>query len=270
MYVLLPGPVDLYHLYQQLLSQREQTATNCGPDVSLYPSMLSFDEYKSCWKDVLRKKNFWKQACMLYYKKNSKFSYFSCLLIVHEMNKLIIFAILVGVAYCTQTCVTPSADSYLSNDNPTTNYGSTSDGWMGQDYSQLLPTGDYFDIVTMFDISSLPSTIIAANVIYKQQWVVLDEILGPYLTFNVKEIATNWTESAVTWNNPPVTLSTIINNHQDYDTESVIFPVTTSYNNAKTASRTSISFRVYSAYSAVPVYMKEASIQYRPLLCVDY
>lgn len=145
------------------------------------------------------------------------------------------------------TSVYPVADSFLDSGNPNSNYGTLSTAYVYRDvYGNLA----YFDLVTMFNISQLPSSINSAKVSYKQQFLSADEILGPYNLHDVYEISTNWTETGVTWNNPPISLRRTHQNYQDYDILAVEWPATTVYNDAKLASRDTIAFRIQSSYPA--------------------
>lgn len=175
---------------------------------------------------------------------------------------------LVASTFGATTTVFPIADSYLDSGNPNTNYGSEYIGYVYQDiYGAGIP---YFDLICMFNISTLPGIITKAEVIYQQIYISSDEIYGPFLAHDVYEISTNWTESTVTWSNPPTTLRKTETDYQDNDIYHVIFPVTTIYEDAKSNSKQLIAARLHSTYQAVSVSMREDAIQYRPVLKVTY
>lgn len=175
-------------------------------------------------------------------------------------------AALFALGSCLQTIIYPVADSYLDSSAGSTNYGTSSQGYVLKDtYS-----GAYYDLVTMFNVSQLPSSVTAATIVYNQEFVSIDEIFGWYIVFTVFETWTNWTETAVTWNNPPTNKQTILVDHQDYDILTVKFPVTTQVNAAKSAGTHLVSFKVRSEYPEVAIYMRESSILYRPSMVVTY
>jgi hypothetical protein len=167
----------------------------------------------------------------------------------------------------TTTILYPIADSYLDSGNPNTNYGTSLNGYTFKD---IYGTGSYLDLVNMFNISQIPSTIISAKVTYQQEYVSSDEIYGPYIAFNAFETSTNWTETTITWNNRATDLRQILTNYQDGDINNVIYPVTGVVSDAKTGGRATVAFRLHSDYSEVCVFMRENSIQYRPYMTVTY
>jgi hypothetical protein len=74
----------------------------------------------------------------------------------------------------------PIADSILRNDYPSTNYGNITTSYVFQDWgaSDNTPTGVFYDLVTMFNVSVVPGPIINASVYYTQLNRVQDEVLG--------------------------------------------------------------------------------------------
>lgn len=110
---------------------------------------------------------------------------------VHETMKVsLIFLILFAHASCASTVIYPIADTYLDSGNANTNYGSALDLYVYQD---VYGTNAQFELITLFNISTLPSHIISGYVKYIQEYVSVDEIYGPYLLSNILEKATNWT-----------------------------------------------------------------------------
>jgi hypothetical protein len=188
--------------------------------------------------------------------------------------KCFIFFALIAFASATTVVFYPIADAYLDSGHRDTNFGHVSDGYVFRDNYQ---TGDFYELVTKFNLSNLiglPITpVVSAVVSYQQESVSqeeIPEITGPTLLFDAYTTYTNWTESAVTWNNPPISISRFLADYQDGDVNTVTFPVTAQINNALTAGTSLVAFRIHSAYSVVNIYMRESPIQVRPKLTITY
>lgn len=182
--------------------------------------------------------------------------------------KILLFFLCVSCCLAAQSIIYSIADAYLDSSQSTLNFGLFGDGYAFRDLGY---TGAFYELVTKFNISQVPTSIISATVVYKQQGVSNDELLsGPSLLFDVYTTSTEWTETGVTFSNPPVSSTKILTDYQDGDIYTVSFPVTATIASAKTANAPVVSFRVHSGYSAVMLFMKENGIQYRPYLSVTY
>lgn len=164
----------------------------------------------------------------------------------------------------------PMADTYLESDTPLINYGLDPDGYMGTDEGGA-PFPNY-DLITMFNVSAAPNNLTAASVIYQQEGIILDELFGPYCLFTVYQLYPNWTENTATWGNAPAYWSStaILTDYQDNDVTTVTFPVLSIIQVAQTFDTAVLSFRVTSQYSAVPLFMSNSPLQYRPVLQVTW
>jgi hypothetical protein len=185
------------------------------------------------------------------------------------MKSLFIIFALIYISNCSITRIAPIADSWLNSYYPSTNYGSAQIGYC---YNDAVLSASY-DLVVMFNISTVPSTLNSASIVYTQDGVDPNEaITGPQIEFELREVSTNWTESLVTWSNPPTHLSTILANYQDNDIDYIIAPVTSIVNSYKASSKSVIAFRLAGSYPFVPIYMREYSSDpgFRPVLEVNF
>jgi hypothetical protein len=99
----------------------------------------------------------------------------------------------------TTTTVTliPVADSYVTNNFPTTNYGSV---------TNLYASATAYHTLLKFDTSSIPSNATITNVDLK----LYNLNTTPSSFDEVHPEGDSWTESGVTWNNQPTWDTTVI------------------------------------------------------------
>jgi hypothetical protein len=178
---------------------------------------------------------------------------------------IVVFA-LVGVSYAANAVVYPAADAHIDSSRADTVLGTASEGFIGQDQT----TGALFHLLAMFNIANFPPTVNSARIEYVQVYGTDEEMFGPAFEFDVHLINSNFSEANVTWNNAPALASQLLDNHQDGDTEVLSFPCTTAINSAKSQGKTIFAVRISSSSSAARIYMRESSIDVRPILVITY
>lgn len=113
---------------------------------------------------------------------------------------IFLFLFIVSPAYATVINITASADSYVSEHYPTTNYGYTQNIWVITSNNTTYNSGDQYGYF-MFDLSDIPSgsTIVNATLNLVQQTASTS---GTYdlLVYNT---TLSWNESNITWDTKP-------------------------------------------------------------------
>lgn len=183
-----------------------------------------------------------------------------------NMNKIFVFILFIYLADCAIVKLHPIADSWVNSYFPNANYGTSQFAYC---YNDAILSATY-DIVITYNISIVPSSLISANVVWTQDSVDPNEaITGPQTVFTLYEVSNNWTETTVTWNNPPTHLSTILSNYQDNDIDKIIGPVTSVVSNYRVGGKVLLSLRLTGNYPYVSVYTREfTSPGFRPYLQV--
>lgn len=154
------------------------------------------------------------------------------------------------------TPIRPVADAHLNSNASNANYGSSPVGYYNR--QTTTPYADFY-ILTMFNITLLPSTVTQANITYPQDGVSEDEIAGPYFVVDAYRTVTNWTESTVTWNNRPTETSKFLTDYEDGDSGTLTIDVTEVVLDAKSTGTQLISVLIKGRpiLPIVPVHMRE-------------
>jgi hypothetical protein len=166
--------------------------------------------------------------------------------------------------------IRPIADAHLNSNASNTNYGSSPVGYYNR--QTTTPYADFY-ILTMFNVSLLPSTVTQANITYVQDGVCQDEIAGPYFVVDAYRTVTNWTEGAVTWNSRPTETSKFLTDFADGDEYTLTIDVTEVVLDAKSTGTQLISVLIKgrSILPIVPVHMRETPLEEdKPFLRARY
>jgi hypothetical protein len=157
----------------------------------------------------------------------------------------------------------PIADSILRNVYPNNNYGTVVTSPVFQDWGadDNNPTGDFYELVTMFNINStfIPGAIITAKIYYPQLNRVQAEVISE-VVFDAWEIYTNWTETTVTYNNRPALRQSITTSHADGDIDNVIIPSSSAVIAAQNRGDKAVAFLASSFDHQLPINMREAAL----------
>jgi hypothetical protein len=127
---------------------------------------------------------------------NKIFKKFSAALTVAAM----FVTVFSGQAFAETVNIYPIADSYVSNDHPNTNYGTSLRLWAEDDFTHELHTLLKFDLNEAVDeTNQTPCTNGSADSSYVNMKV--DEVSNG--GHDVLLVGNNWTETGVTYNNAP-------------------------------------------------------------------
>ncbi len=171
-------------------------------------------------------------------------------------------------ARAEQTSLVAIADSYVDNNNPTTNYGGVSSLYVYNQTFQYFPSS--LECAWLkFNLSSVPSGANITSIVLR----VRTTLWGPFATNEVGVFYCNdnsWTEAGITWNNTssavettPLRTVNITSTNTNYDFE------LTSFLKGKSVVSLILESMHSTAYTgAAPIYSRESG--YGPKLIVDY
>jgi hypothetical protein len=185
------------------------------------------------------------------------------------ISVVLVFSFFAVFSQAAETSIYPIADTYISSLLLARNLNF---GTLGLASAFKDGLTDY-NLLVQFNISTLPVTTTSVVLVFKQETEEVGEaLLGPYIAFTVYELANNWTETGVTWNNPPVTLSSVYTTpYQDDNIDYVLAPVTSICLSYRNLAKNVISFSLHSDDPYVNVYTKETPYStYKPHLHVTY
>jgi hypothetical protein len=187
-----------------------------------------------------------------------------------KMKRFLILSLFFfGITVATTGYVYPMAVTYLDQNDPSANYGTSSVGYLTRDESYPYP---FYDLLFMVNISVVPSNFTGFTCYFTQVGVNEDEITGPWIPLDYYSVSSNWTESTVTYATYPPVLTKFLTEYVDDNDNMIIIPMTTPVQNAKLAGATKFSVAGRSPYPIKPFsfWTDNAALQYRPYCLADY
>jgi hypothetical protein len=183
--------------------------------------------------------------------------------------KSFLILIFFGAVVASNAPITPIADTYLDQCQPTINFGLSQTAYIARD--EQYPYC-YLDLLVMLNISVVPSNFTNLVCYHTQTGVNEDEINGPTIPLDAYSVACNWTETAVTYSSSPALGTKFLDGYVDDNDNVVIVPMTTAVQLAKLGGHTTFCYIVRSPNVIKPfiVYTNQALLQNRPYCEVQY